>query len=342
MQNLKLDGTLLGAAGAALWWWQQDNQDRDDRLRTVQQDNRSLSNRLSTLMNSADWIRLMSPAMRDAAVGIAAATPTTAPVQTVPPIAPTASRPDLSGGSNIADMQWPPAVGQYDAAGRSSQPGELSLATYALTYQEPRAFMQGLTQRQAPTGEQLEQLFWAAQGLSSVALGMKRSAQEWQVAWKAVLAAPSSSSGGSSGVSMVAATTSDPHLDVSKAPSAVAMGSARIYPLNDAVQGTPTVSSSNPQTDSASRWRIQCSPSGHNPEEKLAHVTFRTEYILRTASGPKSIQPVVTTNRPQRVYADNITWTGFDLFAGESLGKTDFVDVYVSVNPGVAAELLIG
>ena len=341
MQNLKLDGTLLGAAGAALWWWQQDNQDRDDRLRTVQQDNRSLSNRLSTLTSSADFIRLMSPAMRDASVGIAAATPTTAPVQNLPPIAPTVSRPDLSGGSNVSDMQWPPTVGQYDAAGRTAQPGELSLATYAMTYQEPRAWTQGLTQSQAPTGQQLEQLFWAAQGLSSVATGMKRTAEEWQVAWKAVLSAPSSTSGSGSGVATVAATTADPHQDLAKAPSAVAVGSAKIYPLNDGAPGSP-VSSSNPQTDSASRWRIQCAASGHGAQERLAHVSFRTEYILRTANGPKSIQPVVTTNRPQLVYVDNITSTGFDLFAGGPLGGSAFVDVYVSVNPGVAAELLIG
>ena len=337
MQNLKLDGTLLGAAGAALWWWSQDNQDRDDRLRNVQLDHRALNNRLNTLTNSADWIRMMSPAMRDAIVGVAAATPTTAPAQTVPPIAPTAARPDLSAGANIGSLQWPPTVGQYDAAGRTSQPGELSLAMYVQTYQEPRAWNQGLTQSQAPTGEQLQQLFWAAQGLSSAAMGMKRSAAEWQAAWKAMLGggAPASSSG-------PVTASLDPHQDPSKSPSAVAMAAAKIFALNDPAASATPAAMNSPQTDSTNRWRIQCGTAGHTAQDKLARVTFRTEYILRTPSGPKSIQPIVTTHRPQQVYADNVTSTGFDLYAGGPLAGGAMVDVYVSVNPGVGAEFLIG
>jgi hypothetical protein len=339
MQNLKLDGTLLGAAGAALWWWSQDNQDRDDRLRNVQLDNRALSNRLNALMNSADWIRIMSPAMRDAGVGIAAATPTTAPAQTVPPITPAATRPDLSAGSNINHMQWPPTVGQYDAAGRTSQPGELSLATYVQTYQEPRAWNQGLTQSQAPTGEQLQQLFWSAQGLSRAALKMKRSPTDWETHWWALLgggSAPASAGG------VEAPRSVDPHQDVAKAPSAVTVGAAKIFALNDPASGAPPAFTNTPQTDSANRWRIQCSAAGHAANEKLARVSFRTEYILRTPSGPKSIQPIVMTHRPQQVYADNVTSAGFDLVAGMPLGGSAYVDVYVMVNPGVAAELLLG
>jgi hypothetical protein len=119
------------------------------------------------------------------------------------------------------------------------------------------------------------------------------------------------------------------------------MGAAKIYALNDPASGAVPASMNSPQTDSANRWRIQCASSGHSVQDKLAHVTFRTEYILRTPSGPKSIQPIVITHRSQMVYADNVTSSGFDLVAGAPLGGAAVVDVYVSVNPGVGAELLI-
>jgi hypothetical protein len=40
--------------------------------------------------------------------------------------------------------------------------------------------------------------------------------------------------------------------------------------------------------------------------------------------------------------ADNVTSSGLDLIAGAPLGGSAVVDVYVSVNPGLTAELLIG
>lgn len=338
MDGIKLDGSLLGAASGALWWLSQDNQDRDERLRSVQLDNRSLSNRLNSLTGSADWVRLTSPAVRDASVGIAAATPTAAAAQTVPPIANAATRPDLSGGANITQMQWPPSVGQYDAAGRTAGPGELSLAAYALTYQESRAWTQGLAQSQAPTGEQVQQLFYAAQGLSGAAMGMRRSAGEWQAVWKSLLATRATGMDGESGAAM----QMDPHLDPAKSPSIVAVAAARVIALNDPAAGAPPPAMNNPQTDATNRWRIQCGAAGHGAGERLARVTFRTEYFVRTTGGAKSFQPVVVTNRPQIVYADNVTSTGFDLIAGSALGGGVMVDVAVAVSAGVGAEQLIG
>ena len=43
-------------------------------------------------------------------------------------------------------------------------------------------------------------------------------------------------------------------------------------------------------------------------------------------------------NRPQIVYADNVTSTGFDLIAGSALGGGVMVDVAVAVMAGVGTE----
>lgn len=337
--GVKLEGTLLGAAGAALWWWNQDSQDRDERLRNAQLDTRQLSNRLNTVLFSADWIRLMSPAVRDAIIGLAAATPTSAPAQTVPPIGSAVIRADLTGGANIPSLSFPLAVGNFDAAGRTAVPGELATAFYALTYPEDRAFLQGLTQSKAPTPDALLNLFWAAQGLSWNASTLRLSQAQWQTLWAALFAFAGAAvpTPGPAQPSAV-----DAHLDPAKQPTAVAVTAQNITPLNTASPG-PVVTYNNPQTDSAQRWRLQANAAGNAAFDRLARISFKTEYIMRGPGNTLStFQPAVSTNRPAQVYADNITSTGFDLIANQTIGAGTYVDVYVNVNPGVASSLLAG
>ena len=174
---------LVGAGGAALWWWKQDADDRDNRIRTNQLDVRDLSRSFDLLVGGSDWIRLQAPTMRDHIIGIAAATPESQPSETVPPLVASVQRPDLSGGANIPGLAWPPSIGTYDSTGKTRAPGELATAAYVSTFQEPRAWAQGLTQSRPPSPTALLQLFYAAQGLSAAAGAQNLSPPQWVNLW---------------------------------------------------------------------------------------------------------------------------------------------------------------
>src|SRR5262245_48879636 len=101
-QGYKLDASLLGAGSAALLWWSALEQGRSEQIRNNKLDIRDTAQQLNALTSSADWLRLQAPSVRDAIVGIAAATPTSQPAANVPPIAAATPRPDLSSGSNVS------------------------------------------------------------------------------------------------------------------------------------------------------------------------------------------------------------------------------------------------
>ncbi len=333
-QGSKLDAGLLGAGGAALMWWSALEQGRTEQIRNNKLDIRDTTQQLHALMSSADWIRLQAPSVRDALVGIAAATPASQPASTVPPIAATAARADLSSGANIPTLQFPPQVSSYDAAGRTGTPGEIALAMHVQLYQEPRAWSQGLTQSKPPTGEQLLQLHCAAQGLSVAATNQRMSQAAWTQTWQNVIAL-------ANGAPMPAplpppaASGADPHCDINKPPTAKAVVLASILPLNSGSPGLPNVPYINPQTDAAQRWRLTTVATGAIAGDKLAHVAFASAYVTQRGS-PQPFQPVVLTSRSAQVYADNVTPYGFDLIAGQGLGGNATVDVFVAVIAGVA------
>ncbi len=330
-QGSKLDAGLLGAGGAALMWWSALEQGRTEQIRNNKLDIRDTTQQLHALMSSADWMRLQAPSVRDAVVGIAAATPASQPASTVPPIGATATRPDLSSGSNIASLQWPPQAGSYDSAGRTAAPGELALAFHVQTYQEPRAWAQGLTQNRVPTGDQLMQLHSAAQGLSLAATSQRLTPTAWTQTWQNIFALAS----GAPLPAPPAASCADPHCDINKPPTAKAVVLASILPLNSGSPGLPNVPYVNPQTDAAQRWRLTTVATGAIAGDKLAHVAFASAYVTQGGS-PQPFQPVVLTSRSAQVYADNVTPYGFDLIAGQGLGGNANVDVYVAVIAGVA------
>jgi len=83
----------------------------------------------------------------------------------------------------VADMSWPPQAGQYDAKGMVSKVGELTTTFLSLTYEEVRAFVQGLAQTKAPSKDGKVQVFYAANTLVQTVAGLKLSAQQYADAW---------------------------------------------------------------------------------------------------------------------------------------------------------------
>ena len=75
--------------------------------------------------------------------------------------------PDLAANMSTAVariLKWPPKPGQYDERGHILATGELTALASALTYEEPRAFLQALVQSKQPTTAQKVQIFLAANG----------------------------------------------------------------------------------------------------------------------------------------------------------------------------------
>ncbi len=319
--QMKLDAGLLGAAGAALWWWNQDAQQQDNQIRQLKSDTAGAQQSVTALKNSADWIRMQAPTVRDWTCGIAAATPASQPSQTVPVIVNPATRQDLTSGANIPNLTWPPTPGVYDPTGRTSQVGQLGLAAYVQTYAEPQAWSQGLTLAKAPTPNQALQIFYAAQALSAAIVANPNWTQaDWQSFWKGVFIASAQNP---------AAPPLDPHMDPSKPPTATpgSGGGLSVVPLMATAGNTAY---NNPQTDAANRWRIT-SNNGSSAGDTLAHVNFGTEY--KTVVGP--FAPIVVTNY-KTVQAVNITSQGFDLQTIVALAAGFFVDIFVATIAGVA------
>src|SRR5262249_23938327 len=152
--------------------------------------------------------------------------------------------------------------------GRTAAPGELALAFHAQTYQEPRAFTQGLTQSKPPTPDQLMQLFWAAQGLSAACTSLKLDPDTWLQLWQNLFVQ-------ASGLPAPAPIgPSRPiiylHADPKYPPKASPILAGSIMPLDMMAAVGPPVFFMNPQTDAAQRWRIILPAAGANADDRLA------------------------------------------------------------------------
>lgn len=302
MDNYKLEAAFAGAGGAALFWWVENERDRTDQIRNNKLDIRDLNNQFQGHIASGDWIRLQAPSVRDTIVGLAAATPTSQPAATVPVITSTLSRPDLSGGSNIATMQWPPRVGSYDAAGRTSAPGEMALAAHVFTFQEPRAFNQGLTLSRAPTGDGLYQIFLSAQGLALTVAELRLTLTQYQQAWRNLF------SGTTTPTPPPSTPAADPHQDITRVPQIVP-GSFHSPITAVAPQAT---TAAGPTTDATQRWAVTMSngtiPAGTN----LFSITFKQPYRYRDANGNVApLVPLCISTEPTRYEITDVSYTGF-------------------------------
>lgn len=319
----KILATATGMGASALWWFAQNENDRNDKFRALKLDQRDTQDRLNEHLSSGDWYRLTTPAVRDVISGFSTANA----IRTAPTPIPSTlnqSRPDVTGGANIPTMSWPPIAASYNAAGNPEAFGELATAGQVFTFEEPRAWNQGLALARPPSPDTKLQIFYAAQGLVTTVAGLRLNLAQYQTAWTQLF------------TFAMQASSLNPHLDPSKPPtvSAVNGALASVMPLSSA--SIPSYNYSNPNTDTAMRFRVSVGSGGGLPAlSAVFSVSFWTEYKWTRADGAVlPTQPVVIANGPF-FFIDNITSSGFTVRNANNLVANASLDVFISVSAGV-------
>ena len=330
MSGENTKGLLAGGGAAALYWWGRNEDDRTARIRALRADQRDLKERLNELLSTGDWIRLQLPVVRDAITGIASASAGAAVPSPIPnPVS--QSRPDVSQGNNVPNMQWPPLAPQYDPNGNTNQVGEMAMAFRTLTYQEPRAFLQGLCLDDVPSAEGLFQIFAAAQGLSAAASSLSLTVAQYKAAWLALFS-------GLDPTPEIGANHEDPSRRPSATPSIAGLA---IVPLTNVGGSIPGYPYANRNTDAVQRYRITVPPAGVGAGLTVATVQFGAEYRYRDPNGTsQAFQPaipMVMSNLGALFGASAITPTGFNLVAQSSLASGTTHDVSLTIIAGVPA-----
>lgn len=326
-----LNGALTGIAIAAAAHWSRYDDDTQRRLRNVRLDAEEALDLIRDMQSRGEVIRSRLPTVMDAQVGIAIASPQPASAALVPSTTPLV-RPNLTTQMEtaVADMTWPPVPGQYDDRGLVKQAGELTSMFLSLTYEEIRAFVQGLAQARPPSRDCKVQIYYAANALIAQLCGQKLTWQQYKDAWARLF-------GGAAG----AASTVDAHSDPSRPPIVVgALGAnvTSVVPLSSSsIAGYPYA---NRNTDSAMRFRIIAGGGNVGAGTTICTIQFGSEYRIRdTTNTLISIQPVVTVNsNTNRIYADNITSTAFTIANSGQINANSTLDVFISACAGLKTE----
>ena len=252
MQNNNLSGALTGMLVAAAANWARYDDDTQRRLRNIRNDAEAALDEIRILQSRGDMIRLRIPIVQDFQVGLALASPALITPQVTPAVVPMV-RPNLTNitPSAIADLQWPPVVGSYDPNGMTSQPGDMTVLSLALSYEEVRAFILGLTQSTPPQSTTKTQIYNAASGLvqalaymgSTKPLTIAEYATIWLMLFKGTPVA-----GGAAPLGDVHATTASTPTVLSTDPTAA------ITPLGK--PDIPAYPYEHQNTDRASKWRM--------------------------------------------------------------------------------------
>jgi hypothetical protein len=188
-------------------------------------------------------------------------------------------------------------------------------AGQVLTYQEPRAFTQGLCQSKAPTAAGLMQIFYAAQSLSAVASAQNFTLAQYQQAWMNLF----------SEVGAVQ-TVVDPHQDPTKNPTATSS-------INLITQVQPQPGA--PHTDANQQWLVTEASGNISAGLPIFTVTFSKQYRYQPANGP------ITTFSPQVVCTTpgfavtGVSPSGFTVVTLAGLTNPQQFLVSILVVPGV-------
>lgn len=312
MTTENLTGALTGMALAAAVQWGRYDDDTQRRLRNVRLDQQQMDQLVRDFMSRGEVLRSRLTPVQDAQVGLALASQMTQTAQLIPSTTPL-SRPDFVGTAQAAvtSMTWPPEPGQYDERGMVKQVGELTQLFLALTYEEVRAFLQGLPQKDQPTAECKRQIFFAANSLTMALCGLNLTHAEFVTAWKRLF----------SGASLSTA-----HANPALSPKVVgALG-------QDVASVTPLTLLSNPQTDRASRWRVTAGANPIAAGTPVATIQFGSEW--KWAGGP--LQPAVSINSPfNSIFANNISSSALQIYNTQIIPASGYVDFFMTATAGV-------
>lgn len=324
-QHGNLNGTITGIALAAAAHWARYDNETQRRLRNVRQDAEEALDLIHDMQSHGESVRRSLPTVMDAQVGVAIASPQPASAAVVPNTAPM-SRPDLSAQleTTVADLTWPPEPGQYDDRGLVKQAGELTSMFLALTFEEVRAFVLGLTQPRPPTRDAKVQIFNAAGALVASIASLRLSPAQYRAAWSRLFGSDATG------------PTADPHRDPQRPPmpvGALAGNVQSVMPLSSAsIPGFPFA---NRNTDAAMRFRVTTGAAVVPANQPIATIQFGSDYRFRSADPDGDSAPmqpiVVVSSALHRFYADNITATSFTLMNAVALQAGSSFDVFVGV-----------
>ena len=201
---------LESILGAALVYLSQRDDGVAARLRQVRRTLDGALDALASFAGRGELVRLRAALVQDFLIGILAAR-SPRPPGVLPTQGP--GRIEL----NADDAQhWPPHEGQYDANGGSSRLGELALLGLALTYEETRTFLIGLTQASQPSAAARQQIGRVSKALVAVVSRLGLDAGSYERAWLRLFASDSPASSAPEG----------PTLSNSAPPDIVASGAA--------------------------------------------------------------------------------------------------------------------
>ena len=291
----KATAAMAGLVAAGLASWDRIDNDTRRKLRENREDANDALDQIAAYKSSGEQVRGRLPIVMDAQIGLALANP----AQISPEILPTTTkltRPAFDEES-VSDLNWPPKTGTYDAKQRVSEIGEMTRTFLAMTFQEVRAFIEGLAQPKSPSQSGLLQINRAANQLVSVLSTLNLSTAQYAAAWQKVFGAPST-------------TVSDPHLGT---------------PVIGAPNGANNVASvafipTSVRNDRAMRIRITAGGGNISALTDIVTVTFASEW--KDASGNPIIPSLVAS---QGLFASGISSTGFTLQSQQSiLGAVDF------------------
>jgi len=173
--------------GAALVYLSRQDDGVSSRLRQARRTLDGAIDALASFAARGELVRLRSPLVQDFLIGILAAR-NPRPNGVLPSQA--AGRLELSPAE---PQHWPPTEGQYDANGLSTRLGEMALLGLAITYEETRTFLVGLTQASAPSPAARQQIGRASRTLISVVSSLGLDLASYEEAWRRVFTTESGS-----------------------------------------------------------------------------------------------------------------------------------------------------
>ena len=296
----KTSAAMWGILTAAVASWDSYDKDTQRRLRNLRDDAAGALDQIRDYTTRGEQVRLRLPSVMDALLGIALANPT----QTTPEILPSStklSRPVIDEGS-ASDLSWPVKTGSYDVKGRVSELGELSRTFLALTFQEVRAFLEGLAQEKSPTQAGLLQINRAAKQLVYVLSTLSLDNDSYRHIWTNLFS-------GSPGT-----VVADPHLGTPTITN--------IQPGNNI--GSITFSPASTKNDREMRIRITAGGGGPIPAlADLCTVTFASAWS--NTNGP--LVPAVVC--------------GYPLYASQANSQAFVIQLSASINAGETRDIPI-
>jgi hypothetical protein len=314
-----LEGVLSGAALAAAAGFAREGDETQRKIRIARDDSTRALREIEELNTRGEVVRSRMPVVMDFNAGLSIASQPN-PVPSVTPSTAGVSRPDLAANMStaIADLKWPPNPGRYDERGNILSIGELTALASAFTYEEPRAFVQGLVQPRQPTAAQKIQIFYAANALTTALYSLNLSGDQYVQVWKSLFSGAGAE-----------APEADTHGLVSSPPVAVVLDPGIVSVLPLGLPNIPTCSYAHQNTDYASKWRVAV---GANVAAGSAafQITFGTSPWLKNG---KPYQPVVLSSSPLFVVS-LVTANGFTVKTVQGIGGASTIDVGFAVWAG--------